>query len=180
MHKKDLMWPPPPSPHRRRTAVVVQGMWPKRRRRRRHRSGGNKHQPCKKPSEVISFSLNNLYWVFWGLERCLQITKWLSAAGGCPDQVEHVMVGLHVSLLVEEKVTPKWTVLWLSQLFDPFNVLRWHHTCCLWLETWSILLVLYRHSNIFFLQDTSRHSNYGNFGDENHRFCLPTKQWRVW
>ena len=91
----------------------------------------------------LFFSLTNLYWVFWGLVRCLQVTKWLPAAGACPDQVEHVMVGPHVSLLVEEKVTPKWTVLWLSQRFDSFNVLQWCHNCCSELEIWSILLVFY-------------------------------------
>ena len=113
------------------------------------------------------------------LVRCLHFIKWLPTAGACPDQVEHVIVGPHVSLLVEEIVTPKWTVLWLSQLFDSFNVLQCCPACYSKLETWWILLLFYWRSNMFLSQDTSRHCSYGNFGDKNHRFCLPAKQWGV-
>ena len=41
-----------------------------------------------------------------------------------PGKIEQVMFGPHMSLLVEGKVTPKQTMLWLSHLFDPFNVLQ--------------------------------------------------------
>ena len=140
---------------------------------------------CKKPPEVIcmlwiSFFLCPIFIEYYScLVRCLHFIKWLPTAGACPDQVEHVMVGSHLSLLVKEKVTPKWTALWLSQLFDSFNVRQWCPACYSKLETWWILLLFYWRSNMFLSQDTSRHCTYGNFGDKNHRFCLLAKQWGV-
>ena len=40
------------------------------------------------------------------------------------NKIEQAVLGPHVSLLVEGKVTPKCTMLWLSQLFDSFNILQ--------------------------------------------------------
>ena len=38
----------------------------------------------------LFFSLNNLYWVFWGLVRCLQVIKWLHALKSCQNWPKNV------------------------------------------------------------------------------------------
>ena len=61
--------------------------------------------------------------------------------GGGLDKIKHAVLGPHMSLLFEEKLTPKWTTLPLPQLYESFNALQRCHNCCSGLETWSILLV---------------------------------------